>query len=135
MAIVTSPNFRRAVLTALRPLLQTFWLRLFVNNVVPVIGFSSASYQEPSGGWYHPIPLTLWGMPFQNASLQGEIDETIRTYTAAFGVVAEVVYGYWVTDQTGLLCWAERGPAAPYPMSAIGDVVRVLPRLMDGLLC
>lgn len=135
MALVTSPNFRRAVLTVLRPLLQTFWLRLFVNDVVPLIGFTSANYQEPSGGWYHPVPLTAWGTPFQNANAQGEIDEIIRTFTAAAPVAAENVFGYWVTDQNGLLCWAERGPVAPYPMSAVGDVVRVLPRLMDGLLC
>ena len=122
-------------MTQLRPVLLTFYLRLFVNDVVPVVGFTSANYVEPAGSWYRPILLIAWGSPFQNAALQAEIDEVIRTFTAAGSVVAESVYGYFVTDPTGLLCWAERGPAAPYPMDAAGKSVSVLPRLMDGLLC
>jgi hypothetical protein len=135
MAIVTTSAFRRAILTWSLPMVATYYMRLFVNDYVPLVSSKAADFQEPSGSWYAPILVSEWGQPFQNASQQAEIDEVLRTWTAADPVVAEQVYGYWVTTPLGQVVWAERAPLGPYPMAAAGQSVVILPRLMVGELC
>lgn len=135
MAIVTATAFRRAILTQLLPLLPTFWLRLYVNDYTATPSSNALNFAEPSGSWYSPVILDQWGPPYITAALQARIDNVIRTFTAGGTVVAESVYGYWVTDPVGSFVWAERAPLGPYPMDVVGQVVRVLPRLTDGLLC
>lgn len=135
MAIVSSQSFRRALLVQAIPLIETFWLRLFVNDHTPAATDTSADYVEPVGGWYAAQRLLQWGPPYITGDHLGRVDEVIRVYTAAAPLADEDVYGYWVSTDNFLFCWAERGPDAPYRMSVAGDKVRVLPRLTSGPMC
>ncbi len=82
MSLVTTSNFRRAVLAFLQSTLDTYTLHLFVNNYTPLVTSVTANFTEPSGSWYSPIALVSWGTAFVNGSNQGEIDEVIRRVPA-----------------------------------------------------
>lgn len=135
MSLVTTTNFRRAILSLIQANLDTYFLNIYVNNHTPVVTDVTADYTPPAGAWYSPIALTMWGAAFVNGSNQGEIDEIIRTWTVGAGAVVESVYGYYVTDGGGLLVWAELNPAGPQPMSVVGQTYSVLARLLEGDLC
>ena len=135
MAIVTQTPFRRAILSWIRPNLLTFTLRLFVNNVVPAVGQSVSDYVEPGGSWYRPVVLSEWQQPFINPANQAEMAEAVRLFTASGTIVNESVYGYWITNPSGILCWSELAPSGPIPMNSSGAKVQLIPRLYDGALC
>lgn len=135
MAMATSTALRRAMLTFALSDLNTYYLRLFVNNHTPTPLDSAADYTEPSGSWYAPILMNAWGTAFVNPSNQGEIDEIIRIWTAGGTVVSESIYGYWWTDGSGNFLLAELNAAGPQSMGTAGLTYSVLPRLMEGDLC
>lgn len=135
MAIVAVTDFRRAILSLLIGTLDTFYLKLYVNNHTPIVTDTAAAFTEPSGSWYTAVLLSSWGAAFVNGSNQGETDEVVHTYTASGTVVSEDVYGYFVTDGSGNLAWAEINVLGPQPMSAPGLSFSVRPRLMVGELC
>lgn len=134
MAMVTMPAFRRAMLSFALTDLNAFVLRLYVNNRTPSVGDTSADYTEPAGTWYAPITMSSWGTPYINPSDQGQVDEIIRIWTAAATVVSESIYGYFVTDGSGNLLWAELNPAGPQAMDTIGQTYSVLPSMREGEL-
>jgi hypothetical protein len=135
MSLVTSTNFRRALLSWAQPTIKTLWLRLYVNNYVPLATSRYSSFAQPTGVWYAPVKLAMWGPPYVNSNNQGEIDEVIHNYVVGSVFVNESVYGYWVSDPNGNLCWAERDPSAPVPMNFAGAPYSVRPRLLCGVLC
>lgn len=134
MAMVTMPAFRRAMLSYALSNLNTFVLRLYVNNHTPSVGDVTGDYTEPSGSWYSPITMNTWGTPYINPSDQGQVDEIIRIWTVAGSPVSEQVYGYFVTDGSGNLLWAELNPAGPQPMNLVGQTYSVLPIMRAGEL-
>lgn len=113
MALVTTTNYRRATLACMSGALNTYYLCAFTNSHVPVPTDSVGDYSEPAGSWYSRILLNAWGSPYVNASNQGEIDETIRTWTVSGSIVSESIYGYFIVDGSGNLVWAELNPAGP----------------------
>lgn len=134
MPMVTMPAFRRAMLSFALSDLNTYILRLYVNNHTPSVGDVTGDYTEPSGTWYAPITMGSWGTPFINPSDQGEVDEIIRIWTVAGTPSAEQVYGYFVTDGSGNLLWAETNPAGPQLMDTVGQTYSVLPIMREGEL-
>ena len=135
MALVTTTNYRRATLVAMRPTLLGCLLCAFINAHVPAPTDTASMYVEPFGSWYARYPLLLWGTPFVNGSSQGEMDEVYRTWTASGTILDESIYGYFVIDSHGNLVWAEALAGGPYPMNMPGQTVTVYPTMREGSLC
>jgi len=136
MAIVTTPAFRRAVLTWVLPGINTYYFRLYTNNYTPVYTSTAADFTEPTGSWYRAKQVKSWGTPANLASGYAEITADVQTWVAAGTIVNESVWGYWVTTASGLLVFAERkGGLLPFPMELAGRRITLLPRLDAGVLC
>lgn len=134
MAMVTMPAFRRAMLSFALSDLNTYVLRLYTNNHTPSVGDNAGDYTEPSGSWYAPITMASWGTPYVNPSDQGQVDEIIRIWTVSGTPSMESIYGYFVTDGSGNLLWAELNPAGPQAMDTLGQTYSVLPSMREGEL-
>lgn len=113
--------------------LRTSWLAtlrvgLFQNDWTPhlnsVIG--------------HVVPATFSGYDglhdaygWGAAALFGELAVTqagANAWTHNGGAVANWVYGYYVVNAAGALCWAQRDPDGPADVSVVAVVYGVLPR-------
>lgn len=134
MAIVFVVNGRRAILGAWMGDMNTFLLRLFKNDYTPLITSVVGDFVEADFAGYAEVALTAWGAIFTNANNQAETDEEVNVFTKEAGGSANTIYGYYVTDSSGVLMWAERNPAGGQVMSATGDTYSVLPRFMEGTL-
>lgn len=104
-------------------------LRLFQNNYTPLDTDTAANFTQATFTGYAAITLNTWGTPFTNGSNKAEVDEIIRTFTQTGVGVTNTVYGYYVTDGSGNLLWAERNPAGGVAMNAIGNTYTVLPKM------
>lgn len=136
MPIVTSPAFRRAVLTWSLPIVNTYWYRLYTNDYTPLYTSTAADFVEPAGSWYRAKQVASWGTPANLASGYAEISADVQTWIAAGTVVNESVWGYWVTTASGLYVWGERKAGLiPFPMNLAGKKITLLPRLDAGVLC
>jgi|HubBroStandDraft_4_1064222.scaffolds.fasta_scaffold38059_2 hypothetical protein len=135
MSLVMSTNWRRSLLSFSRPYLQLCYLRLYTNMVTITPQSVYSDFAEPVGGWYAPILLDNWSVPYINSNSQGEIDEDIHSYLVGSSFADESIYGYWVSDNFSLLAWAEADPNAPVSMAVPGDTYSVRPRLVMGDLC
>ena len=100
--------------------------RLFQNDRVPADGDTAASYQEANFTGYALQNAQSWSAP---ASSGGAAQMTHPTLTWVVGTVGvgNLVYGYYITDNAGVLLWAERDPNAPVPMNASGNSYAITP--------
>lgn len=101
-------------------------IRLFKNNHTPVFTDTVADYTEANFSGYVGPTSVVWGAAFVNGANQGEIDAAELTWTHSGGGTANTVYGIYVTDSAGNLCYAERFDA-PVSMGSAGDKIRYTP--------
>jgi len=103
-------------------------LRLYTNAVsLSDEGFVAADFSEASGGGY--IAVTLPGSNWTVSTTSG-----ISVATYAVGVtfnftVAADLYGYYLTDSSGTVMWAEEFPNPPFRMPAGGGQIVVRPQI------
>lgn len=105
-------------------------LRLYSNDKTPAATDTAASYTEVAGGGYSPVTLSSddWTIteaspsvatqPFRNFGFTGP--------TTAPGTV----YGYYLTNLSGVIRWAERFEEGVLPFEPeAGSLIRVTPRI------
>lgn len=102
-------------------------LHLFINNQVPGKTTAMANFTEATG-----VPgysaITLLGNQWTTTTAGG-INSAVyssQTFTFTTGVN---VYGYYITDLSNNLLWAERFSTAPYTLPADGGQVAISPVL------
>jgi hypothetical protein len=76
------------------------YVRLFTNPAIYNHANTPASYVEAAFAGYAPVVGPAWGVPFLNASSQGEIDSPVLTWTYTAGSGTQIVHGIFVTDPT-----------------------------------
>jgi hypothetical protein len=131
MSLVVCDGAKQLLLTQLLSWLNANTrLRLFQNNHTPVHGDTAAAYTEASFPGYAFTALTSWGAVYLTADFHAFTDEVLRTFTATGSSPANTIYGYYITDLTGALLWAELAPAA-VTINASGQTYSVLPRFSD----
>jgi len=103
-------------------------LRLYVNSV-DLLGeaVSAEDFTEASQNGYVAVQL-----PGANWAVSTDSGISVATY--ATGVpfnLAETadVYGYYVTDASGEVMWAEEFPSAPFGLPAGGGQIVVRPQI------
>ena len=102
-------------------------LKLFVNNQTPGKTTVITDFTEATGvAGYNPI--TLLGSNWTTTT-SGGINSAVysqETFTFTTGVN---VYGYYITDLSNNLLWAERFSTAPYTMPPDGGQISISPVL------
>lgn len=76
--------------------------RLFDTPHVFNPGDTPASYHEASFVGYAPQGPVVWNPPFINVGGKAESDSQVLTWTFSAGVGTATVYGWFLTDATGL---------------------------------
>lgn len=103
-------------------------LRLFQNDHVPDVLDIDADYTEADFSGYAAVALGSWNPAFVNVDGKGEIDADPTTFEHDGGGDDNNVYGAYITDQAGLVVYAERFDA-PIVMEAAGNKVIYTARL------
>jgi hypothetical protein len=112
-----------------------FWdtPKLYLNinpSFVPGPGFTAdqivANNATFSG--YPPagLPLTVSGPVNVNPSTQAVLGSSTFTATAADPFVPNEVYGYWITDKTGLILMEQFPPGVSASIATPGDFVTLV---------
>jgi hypothetical protein len=106
---------------------QNLVLNLFQNNITPSDTDTTATYTAATFTGYAAITLTgaSW-----NAASAGTIAYSAQQTFTSTGVVANSIYGYYVTQVTsGTLVWSERDASAPFSIANVGDAVKITPTI------
>jgi hypothetical protein len=103
-------------------------LRLYTNNVdLSDEGFGSGDFSEPSGNGY--FANSLQGSNWVVSTTSG-ISVASYSIDLAFNFTAAVdLYGYYITDSSGTVMWAEEFPSPPFRMPSGGGQVVVRPQI------
>lgn len=106
---------------------QVLTLRLFSNNKTPGETDTVGSYTEVAGGGYagKALAYASWTVS------EGVAAYPAQTFTFTGATTAPgTIYGYYVTDASGDLLWAERFDASVVPFIPIaGSKIRITPRI------
>jgi len=103
-----------------------FVLRLFANNVTPAQ--TGITYTEADGGGYAAITLTngSWTVTTGNDPSDAVYAQQTFTFTGPL-TTNTTVYGYYVTDEDGVILWAERFSTSFTPADN-GDNIKITPK-------
>ena len=105
---------------------NTLILHLYQNNYSPVDGSVIGSFTEATFSGYATQTCASWSAA-ATVSGRASTSATARTFTNSTGSVGNSIYGYYVTDGSGNLMWAEADPSAPVGMNNPGDSYTVTP--------
>jgi hypothetical protein len=108
---------------------------LYKNSVTLTATTVASDLAECNFPGYVSFAMPAWSPVFINPLDQAETDEANHVWTMTGTSPSNSVYGYYVTDSSGVLIYAEANPAGPQSMAALGDTYAVLPRFMVGELC
>lgn len=103
-------------------------LKLYKNDVTPAEGDTATTYQEATFTGYANTTLTGSSWVIANAGGISNATYTQQTFTSSAAQATQQIYGYFVTSgPVGTLLWAERFTDGPYPITNLGDAVKVTP--------
>jgi len=123
MIITTSAKtLALSYLVAKQTNVSSLSLRLFSNNGTITDATTDAELTEvSSGNGYSPIALTgsSWSINPTGSTLS--YPQQTWTFTGPKGNV----YGYYVTNASGTVLWAEKFPTGPYNVQNNGDIINV----------
>lgn len=108
---------------------QNLVLKLFVNNITPSDTDTHLTYTEADTGTFPGYAAkVLTGATWD---VSGDtVSYPQQSFVCDSSSATADVYGYYVVQQTsGILMWAERDAAAPFPVRNLDDTVRVTPTL------
>lgn len=128
MSLVICRTGLVAVVQQLKAYFNTLTLRLYQNNHTPADTDTAASYTEATFAGYAAVALGSWSNAFLNSDNYGETDETTRVFTCTGSSPANTIYGYYITDGSGNLIWAEINPAGSFLINTAAQTYTVLPR-------
>lgn len=121
-------------LTALLPNLLSYLsgltLHLYQNNYQPTKSDTVANYTEATFPGYASVSLNTWGTVYQNGNGDAETDEQIHTFTCTGTSPANTVYGYYVTDASNNLIFAESNPIGGTLVNTASQTYVAQPRLV-----
>jgi len=99
-------------------------LHLFKNAKTPAIGDNLGMYQECDFPGYAPVAIHSWGTAHDSGSQSSETDHPPVTFTCNGTTVPNTIYGYYVTDGSSNLLWAQADPN-PFYINTAGQTYTV----------
>lgn len=130
MALVVPDDGERRLLTYIvnKASPTNLVLHLYTNSVsLSGETFTSASFTEASASGY--VAVTLTGANWTVSTTTGVSTAVYNTSIVFTFSVGQSVYGYYVTDTSGNIMWAEEFPGAPFVLPAGGGEISVRPQL------
>jgi len=112
-------------------LLNNCTIRLFQNNHTPGAGDLATDYIEATFAGYGAGKLLDFAASSINAGGKAQANATAKTWTATGPSPSNVIYGYYVTDGTGALIYAEAAPGGGFTVNAAGMAYTVQPSFTD----
>lgn len=103
-------------------------LHLYENDVdLSTEGFSTGSFTEVTASGYAPVTLTgsNWSAG-TSTGISSAVYGTGITFSFTVGVD---VQGYYVTDTSDRIMWAEEFPGAPFTLPSTGGDIAVRPQI------
>jgi hypothetical protein len=102
-------------------------MHLYANSYSPSYGDGTSNYSEPLG-WPGYQAQTLLG-PSWTVAISGGI--TTASYAEQIFTFATCIsiYGYFVTDSSDSILWAEEFEGAPFNLPATGGQIAITPKL------
>jgi hypothetical protein len=104
----------------------TLTIQLFKNNYTPVDTSVLGDFTAADFNGYSPLSVTGWGTP-ATVGLRARSAAASQTWTKGVGGTGNDVYGYFITDSSSSLVWAERDPNAPIDMNTDGNQYIITP--------
>lgn len=103
-------------------------LHLYTNEVdLSLETFSTGSFTEASASGYAPVTLTGSGWTASTSTgVSSAVYGTGITFSFTVGVD---VQGYYVTNTSGQIMWAEEFPGAPFTLPGTGGDIAVRPQI------
>lgn len=108
---------------------QPLRLKLYKNNITPAETDIESTYTEATFTGYADIALTAatWTT---SGTAPTAIDFPEQSFTSTANQTAQLIYGYYYTQQTsGKLTAVERFADGPYSIANNGDVIKVTPHI------
>jgi hypothetical protein len=105
---------------------ETFTVHLYVNDHTPVNTDGTMAFTEAT--WMGYAPQALSGFTASTTNSAGKAQSTANQLTFTIGANLpgpQNVYGWYLTDQDGILLGAERFANAPLIMQASGDNIKL----------
>lgn len=105
-------------------------LKLYSNNITPGETNTAATYTEVAGGGYADLDLVgaTWVIT-EGSPSDGEYPPHDFEFSGATDSPG-TIYGYYVIDGDGTLCWAERFEETVLPFTPVaGTVIRITPKI------
>lgn len=104
---------------------------LFKNNVTVAFATVLADLSEADFDGYAQIGPLDWALGSVVGTAWQMIDSTTRQWTVSGGTnLPETIYGYFITDGTYII--ACESLATPIVLTAIGQVIQILPTILIG---
>lgn len=103
-------------------------LRLYTNSIdLSTETWNAASLTEATGAGYSSATLTgsNWTVS-TTAGVTAAVYNTTVTFTFSVG---QNVQGYYVTDTSGNILWAEEFPGAPFSLPSTGGDITIRPQV------
>jgi len=103
-------------------------LHLYVDDVdLSLEDFNAGSFSESTAAGYSAE--TLSGSNWSIATTAGVTAAVYNTSVAFSFTESDSVYGYYVTNSSNEILWAERFPGAPFNLPSGGGEISVRPQL------
>lgn len=99
-------------------------LKLYSNDYTPITTSVVGNFTEVTGGGYASKTLTGNSWTVSAGGVASYAQQT-WTFTGSVGNV----YGYYLTNASGDLFWAERFTDGPYNIAASGEFIKVTPQI------
>jgi hypothetical protein len=104
-------------------------LHLYVNSVnLSLENFTASSFTEATAGGYASATLagSNWTASTAGSGVSSAVYNSSITFTFSTG---QSVYGYYVTDTSGQILWAEEFSGAPFNLPVGGGEISVRPQV------
>lgn len=102
-------------------------LHLFKNNITPGESTTTSSFTEPTAPTGY-APITLVGSLWTIEQVGDVTTAVFSEQTFSFGTGVSI-YGYFVTDTSDNLLWAEMFSGSPFELPSGGGTITIVPKL------
>jgi len=106
-------------------------LNLYTNNKTPAEADTVSSYTAATASGYSSSTLSpaSWSISTDGSGTSSALYNNGITFTFGTAASTQNVYGYYVTDNSSNLLWAEIFPGAPFALPASGGEIAIRPQV------
>lgn len=106
-------------------------LHLYTNNRDPQEADTYGSYTTATAIGYEPSILytNSWSVGTDGSQVSSALYNNGITFTFGTASNTQNVYGYFVTDESNNLLWAEKFPGAPFALPSSGGEIAIRPQV------